>query len=418
MTLDIWTSNFGAIAALTIVTLLSYVFFFSSYASLATPRRGSATNTTGTPETSKPAEITPPDQVARQSPVNDPSFNETEHPKKVLESEDYTVGLITVLAIELAAAKAALDEQHEEPSDFEQQQSDDNIYTWGRIGKHNVVIAAFESGVYGVASAAITANSMVTSIPSLRIGLLVGIGGGVPAPERGRDIRLGDVAVSDPKGTSGGVVQYDLGKRTTHTFERVGFLAKPPAVLLKAVTTVKSDYMAGKSNLSRIIVDLQSRMSKADPSFAYQGQENDRLFKASFDHQGRADCTECEKAGAKHLVKRSVRPSVVPNVHYGLIASGNTVMKNAKERDELVTALNEKTGGECICLEMEAAGLMNAFPCLVIRGISDYADSHKNDGWQKYAAMAAAAYAKELLGVVPVRQVKNTKKAIESLQSS
>jgi nucleoside phosphorylase len=93
-------------------------------------------------------------------------------------------------------------------------------------------------------------------------------------------------------------------------------------------------------------------------------------------------------------------------------------MKNAKERDELVTALNEKTGGECICLEMEAAGLMNAFPCLVIRGISDYADSHKNDGWQKYAAMAAAAYAKELLGVVPVRQVKNTKKAIESLQSS
>ncbi|RYP21593.1 hypothetical protein DL767_009233 [Monosporascus sp. MG133] len=48
---------------------------------------------------------------------------------------------------------------------------------------------------------------------------------------------------------------------------------------------------------------------------------------------------------------------------------------------------------------MEAAGLMNDFPCLVMRGICDYGDSHKNDGWQRYAAAAAAAYAKEFLGI-------------------
>lgn len=53
-------------------------------------------------------------------------------------------------------------------------------------------------------------------------------------------------------------------------------------------------------------------------------------------------------------------------------------------------------------MEMEAAGLMNDFPCLVIRGICDYADAHKNKEWQGYAAMAVAAYAKELVLVVPI----------------
>jgi hypothetical protein len=56
---------------------------------------------------------------------------------------------------------------------------------------------------------------------------------------------------------------------------------------------------------------------------------------------------------------------------------------------------------------MEAAGLMNDFPCLVIRGICDYADSHKNDCWQRYAAAAAAACAKEILHIMPEVEVEN-----------
>jgi nucleoside phosphorylase len=81
-------------------------------------------------------------------------------------------------------------------------------------------------------------------------------------------------------------------------------------------------------------------------------------------------------------------------------------------RDRIVTDLGE----ECICFEMEAAGLMNHFPCLVIRGISDYADSHKNDRWQRYASATAAAYTKELLAYVPAAVVQETKRAIEMLQ--
>jgi nucleoside phosphorylase len=79
-------------------------------------------------------------------------------------------------------------------------------------------------------------------------------------------------------------------------------------------------------------------------------------------------------------------------IHYGTIASGNQVIKDGISRDRLSAEL-----GGVLCFEMEAAGLMNDFPCLVIRGICDYADSHKNKAWQPYAAATAAAYAKELL---------------------
>jgi nucleoside phosphorylase len=84
--------------------------------------------------------------------------------------------------------------------------------------------------------------------------------------------------------------------------------------------------------------------------------------------------------------------------HYGTIASGNQVVKDATVRDQLGREFN------ALCVEMEAAGLMNDFPCIVIRGICDYADSHKNDGWQKYAAITAAAYAKELLAHISPEQ--------------
>jgi nucleoside phosphorylase len=79
-------------------------------------------------------------------------------------------------------------------------------------------------------------------------------------------------------------------------------------------------------------------------------------------------------------IQREARDDQHPVVHYGVIASGNELIKNAAERDRLGEALGAK------CVEMEAAGLMNEFPCIVIRGICDYADAHKNDVWQKYAA--------------------------------
>lgn len=82
-------------------------------------------------------------------------------------------------------------------------------------------------------------------------------------------------------------------------------------------------------------------------------------------------------------------------------------MKDALARDALVA----KKG--VLCFEMEAAGLMNHFPGLVIRGICDYSDSHKNKEWQGYAAMTAAAYAKDLLHRIAPTQVEAERRLSE-----
>lgn len=337
---------------------------------------------------------------------------------KSLESPDsYTVGWIAALPIERAAAKAILDEEHAEPKGLIRNPSDTNVYTWGRIGDHNVVIASLAAGIYGLTSAATTSSSLSASLPSIRIGLLVGIGGAIPRPDDDRDIRLGDVVVSQPDGTTGGVCQYDLVKaKPGDRRERRGFLAMPPTVLLKALASIQADHEIEDSKIPDILQDMlqanpkMAKRSKQSPGYVHQGTDNDRLFQSSYEHVSGNDCGSCE---ADEEVQRDPRDSTDPEIHYGIIASGNTLVKDGITRDRIVADVGE----DCICFEMEAAGLMNHFPCLVIRGICDYSDSHKNDHWQRYASATAAAYAKELLDYVPASEVQETRRVMEILKS-
>lgn len=337
----------------------------------------------------------------------------------VLDSPDlYTIGWIAALAVERAAATAMLDERHEVPADFEQHPSDTNAYTWGRIGAHNVVIASLPAGVHGIVPAASTASSLLSSLPQIRIGLLVGIGGGVPRPDQGRDIRLGDVVVSQPSGTEGGVVQYDMGKSKEHeTWERRGSLDKPPPVLLNALASLQAEHLLSPSQVPDLLhamwtaYPFTAQARKNSSAFVYQGQDNDCLFVSTYHHVGGSDCTTCDES---EEVERKQRETTDPQIHYGTIASGNILVADATTRDKIADAIGE----HCICFDMEAAGLMNHFPCLVIRGICDYADSHKNDKWKPYASATAAAYAKELLGFVPAKLLQKTQRAVDVLESS
>lgn len=341
--------------------------------------------------------------------------------RKTLESQNrYTVCIITALPIELAAVLATMDERHKEPPDFRKFCLDSNPYELGSIGGHNVVVTSLQNGSYGKVSAATTANAMLASFPWIRIGLMVGIGGAVS--RHGHDIRLGDVVVSRPEGISGGVVQYDLGKAKEGSFEHVGFLAKPPPVLLGAIATLQAEYILSGSTLPTLLDEMVHRwpqLAKPPCGYTHQGSDNDRLFKTNYAHPtGAESCSDCHSA---HEVSRSVRVATHPEVHYGVIASGDTLMKEAGQRDAVVASLKSQYLVDCLCFEMEAAGLMNNFPCLVIRGISDYCDSHKNDRWQKYAAATAAAYAKELLSVVQPENVEDTPLArtvLEALSTS
>jgi nucleoside phosphorylase len=310
-----------------------------------------------------------------------------------MRHQDYTVGWICALPIEMAAAVGMLDECH---PGLPQLPQDDNNYVLGRIGDHNTAIACLPTGVTGVQSAAIVADQMLRTFTSIRFGLMVGIGGGVPSKEH--DIRLGDVVISKPMDTSGGVIQYDFGKTVQEgRFVRTGSLNRPPNILLSAVSNLQAKHMMGEPEASRHLAAMVSQYPKLQADCTYQGVEHDQLFEADYDHPtGDATCANCNSA---RLVYRASRADNDPAIHYGLIASGNQMMRDGATRERLQKELN------VLCFEMEAAGLMDNFPCLVIRGICDYADSHKNKSWQAYAAATAAAYAKELLGAIAGHQV-------------
>jgi nucleoside phosphorylase len=307
--------------------------------------------------------------------------------------DDYTVGWVCALPVELAAAQEMLDEEHH---DLERNlhDNDENLYVLGSIGGHNVVIVCLPAGRIGNNPAAMVATQMRTTFKKIRFGLMVGIGGGVPSAEA--DVRLGDVVVSQPHETFAGVVQYDMGKTTASGFERTGALNSPPQILLAAVAKVRANELRDRSKLREHVSKLERitkfQRSKAGP---------DVLFEAAYGHEGGQTCDGCNVNRNEARQARESEEEVV--VHYGTIASGNQVMRSTAERDRVSAEL-----GGVLCFEMEAAGLMNSFPCLVIRGICDYADSHKNKRWQPYAAGTAAAYAKEVLSVIPHAEVAKT----------
>ncbi|OJJ48680.1 hypothetical protein ASPZODRAFT_140947 [Penicilliopsis zonata CBS 506.65] len=317
-----------------------------------------------------------------------------------LSCDQYTVGWVCALPGELTAAQEMLDEEHQ---DLPPNSNDTNIYTLGCIGGHNVVLACLPAGLTGTNSATAVAMQMKSTFPAIRFGLMVGIGGGVPGTEA--DIRLGDIVVSQPGNGHGGVVQYDFGKSTPGRFTRTGFLNSPPPILLAAVSKLRANHDRGRNSLSPHLSKLESL-----PKFSRQQAGRDVLFEAAYSHD-RRDNDSCVSCAAARMVQRKERATNTPMIHYGTIASGNQVMRDGVERDKIS---REFKG--VLCFEMEAAGLMNTFPCLVIRGICDYSDSHKNKRWQPYAAGAAAAYAKELLSVIPAADVLNTKTVNQAIQ--
>jgi len=304
----------------------------------------------------------------------------------------YTVGWICAIPTELKAAQVMLDKRHSGPETLQAQ--DRNTYILGAIREHNVVLVCLAE--YGTVRAAKAATMMQFAFPSLRFGLMVGIDGGIPGYS---DIRLGDIVVSKPSEQGPGVIQYDMGRSEKDGWVRIGALSKPPTLLLTAMNTLTAAYGLEK----RISESIQQSLVKFEDwadDFKYPGMELDHLFKANWSHiNDNPTCEECAVNDVNEIKRPSRKNPEIPKIHYGNIASGNRVIKNAIERDTLAKKEN------VICFEMEAAGLMDDFPCLVVRGISDYADSHKNWHWQPYAAVVAAAYAKRLLQEIPPHAV-------------
>lgn len=283
------------------------------------------------------------------------------------------IGWISALSIEALLAEIMLDELIEQTIPLPP--NDNNIDRYGRLLTN------------GKASAATVANNMRRTFPNLKFGIMVGIAGGIWTAEE--DLRLGDVVVGVPDDGGPGIIQYDLGKSVQEgELVMKGNMNKAPDVLRSAAGVLQRKHMRKPGDYVSSLEIIEVKRHASRPSV-------DNLSTKTYIHRGGELCEDCDKA---YLLIRPQRPDPSPKIHYGAIASGDQVVKDAVFADKI------RAKHKIIFFEMEAAGL-DAFPCLVIRGISDYADTHKNDDWHAYAAASAAAYAKELLSVIPLTDV-------------
>ncbi|OJJ47398.1 hypothetical protein ASPZODRAFT_64812 [Penicilliopsis zonata CBS 506.65] len=300
-------------------------------------------------------------------------------------TSDYTVGIICALHFELKAVRMLFNSYHD---NVRVSSTDLNAYVFGRMGMHNIVATCLPDGEYGISAAASVASNVKRTFSRLQFCLLVGIGGGVPSLRH--DIRLGDVVVSKPIGSNVGVLQYDMVKTLADGETQMnGYLQPPPRFLGSMSSLMQSDPRLSRTPLEPYLRQIRE---VGGQEYAYPGALLDVLYVPDYPHV--RDESTCAKCDLSKVQIRPSRPSHQPYIHYGLIASGNQVMKDARTRDEIAAR------HDVLCFEMEAAGIMNVLPSFIIRGVCDYSDSHKNKQWQKYAAATAAAFAKLLLSHV------------------
>lgn len=311
--------------------------------------------------------------------------NSTTPELRRLTNEAYTIGWICTSMNDLAAARAVMDEVH---SRLPQHPADKNDYILGSVNGHNIVVTSLSTAQAGTIAAAVAAARIMSSFSRIKYIFMVGTGSGVPTGDRGYYIRLGDVVVGTPS-PNATVIQYDFAKITPKhdTVLRHGSMSPdPPPEILAAVRNYRTEYMQNSSD--RLLGHVKRLSDKIYGLWVYPGAQYDRLFKSDYDHEGNNSCDHCDE---NQELRRLGRGDMDIVVHYGSIGSANQLIRNAKVRDRL--------GNEygVLCLDTESAGVMKDFPCLVIRGITEYADSHANRLWEKYASITAAAYTADLL---------------------
>ncbi|KAK3942793.1 nucleoside phosphorylase domain-containing protein [Diplogelasinospora grovesii] len=340
--------------------------------------------------------------------------------------EDFEIAIICALPLESNAITYLFDEFFDdtdgEGDPYQKVDGDPNHYTTGRIGKHNVVLVLLPG--MGKVLAASAAASLHASYCNVRLALIVGICGGVPGPNKNDDeLFLGDVVISDA------LVQYDLGRRypggvflrKNNLKDSFGRPNKDVRALLKSFETDRNrDKLERRTAhfLRELEATYAARTRRRPGRYKYPGADEDELFQADYSHRHRFsaccnDETTCDKAlesscdeigceekylidrdglsGKRNLEDEDPAKAQEPAIYIGSLASGDTVMKSGEDRDRIA-----KQEG-ILAFEMEGAGVWDEIPCIVVKGVCDYADSHKRKRWQDFAAATAASAAKALL---------------------
>lgn len=322
--------------------------------------------------------------------------------------KDFAIAIICALPLEADAVEALFDDMYDQfGTHYGKQRGDTNSYANGRIGKHNVVLCLMPG--MGKGNSAGVAAGLKVSYPCVELALVVGICGGAPPPPEYQEIFLGDVIISDS------VVEYDFGRQYPGGFRRKtgvqDTLGRPGRAIRALLNGLRRE--TARRELERQTQQYLQILQKTGVKWDRPNAE-DTLFSASYLHKHQShnstgcSCLEsdypdniCDTALGqscnelecdKGQIIRSREPVEVQiSLHIGTVASADTVMKSGQHRDEIVYKEN------ALGFEMEGAGVWDHVPCIIIKGVCDYADSHKNNSWQAYAAATGASAAKAFL---------------------
>ncbi|KNB09434.1 hypothetical protein FOXG_10012 [Fusarium oxysporum f. sp. lycopersici 4287] len=335
-----------------------------------------------------------------QARLEDPRDRVMELPQRPVSRANFPLAIICALSLEADAIEALFDE-YWDCNVYSKAPGDPNSYSTGRIGHHNVVLAYMPEA--GKANGAAVATNCRVSFPNVKLAIVVGICGVIPFTPGPRDahheITLGDVIVSQS------VVQYDLGRQYSGSFEykdaNEDALGRPN-VEIRSLLSKLNGLRARRAFESDMRCFLSILQEDLELAAHYPEPGTDRLYEATYRHVDKdMPCDKCGCNGKLVPRERLEQGALEPRVHFGRIASGDTVMKSGEDRDHIARKLG------VIAFEMESAGVWDSLPCLVVKGACDYADSHKAKATQNYAAATAAACTKAILRhwVVPTSHV-------------
>ncbi|KAL6360868.1 hypothetical protein LRP88_06576 [Fusarium phalaenopsidis] len=337
-------------------------------------------------------------------------------PKPPADRKSFRVAIVCALSREADAVTLLFDQFWDEERDhYGRADGDTNTYITGRIGDHHVVLAVLPN--MGTSSAAAATASLQSSYTGLKLAILVGICGGVPRIAN-FDAFLGDVVVSKT------IIQYDYGRQYPGHFavkntieDSLGRANKDIRSLLAVFETeLMRERLQIKASKHLKYLQEAGKKKRRRANYDYPGTKEDKLYPPTYTHRHRKRCSvcvddpdvfcdsaskaSCVEAGcdSANLVVRERSKDqpqggdFCPEIFIGRIGSGNTVMKSGEDRDRVAAR------HDLIAFEMEGAGAWDEVPCIIVKGICDYADSHKNKAWQNFAAATAASVAKAILG--------------------
>jgi nucleoside phosphorylase len=313
--------------------------------------------------------------------------------------EYFHIAIICALGREHDAVSLLFDRFWDEDGDpYGTAPGDTNTYITGRVGKYDVVLLLLPG--MGKVSAAGDAATFRASYTRLELMFLVGVCGGVPRVGAD-DALLGDVVISSL------VVQYDLGRKYPSQFAVKDTiedsLSRPSWVErdsskkpLGTSRTFNRPPLASADRLTTAIPVLPKtncfrQIPYTDIKIPCDDGYCDEAIHTCLIQLG---CEEHDLVPRKRLEEKrnqALDEAQAPVIFIGRIGSGDTVIKSGQHRDEIAQR------HQFIAFEMGGAGAWEQVPCIVVKGICDYADSHKNKARQDFAAATAASVMRAVL---------------------